>query len=73
VIALGYWVARATVFSVPDYCPDKIWEARPAECDWSVLDVALFATLPLLVIATLLLAAVGLFRRIRARRQRTLL
>jgi hypothetical protein len=72
-IALGYWLARATVFSVPDYCPDKIWEARPADCDWSALDVALFATLPLLMIATLVVATVGLIRRLRARRQRPLL
>jgi len=69
VLALGYYALRVTLLAVPDYCPDKIWDAKPPECDWSTLDVALFTALPLLVVATAVFGVVTLVRNLRESRR----
>ena len=69
VLALGYYALRVTLLAVPDYCPDKIWDAKPPECDWSTLDVALFTALPLLVVATAVIGVVTLVRNLRESRR----
>jgi hypothetical protein len=33
-------------------CPDKIWEARPKECEGSVFDLIVWLGLPLAPLAT---------------------
>jgi len=69
VLALGYYALRVTLLAVPDYCPDKIWDAKPPECDWSTLDVAVFTALPLLVVATAVIGVVTLVRNLRESRR----
>jgi hypothetical protein len=69
VLALGYYALRVSLLAVPDYCPDKIWDDRPPECEWTSFDVALFATLPMLVVATALFGLVTLVRKLRSIRR----
>ena len=69
VLALGYYALRVTLLAMPDHCPDKIWDAKPPECDWTTLDVALFTALPVLVAATALYGLVMLVRKLRGSRR----
>jgi hypothetical protein len=66
IVALGYYALRVTLLAVPDYCPDKIWDDGPPECDWTTLDVALFTTLPVLTVAIALFGLVTLVRKLRS-------
>lgn len=70
VLALGYWVLRATVLSVPDYCPDKIWETGPPECDYTTLDVAFLFTVAVLLVTTCLALVWTVARRLVDGRRR---
>lgn len=65
VVTLGYWLLRSTVSSVPDYCPDTIWESGPPECDFTVLDIAFFVSLPVLLALTLVAVIWAVVRRFR--------
>ena len=69
VLALGYYALRVTLLAVPDYCPDKIWDARPPECDWTSLDVAVVVARPVLVALTAEVSLVALVRKLRGGRR----
>jgi hypothetical protein len=64
-IALDYYALRVTAWAEPDYCPDRFWDSGPRECDWTVFDIALFVSLPLLAAATMVACAVAVIRRLR--------
>jgi lysylphosphatidylglycerol synthetase-like protein (DUF2156 family) len=72
IIALGYWLLRATVLSAPEYCPDKIWESGPPECDYTPLDVAFFVSLPILLVLTAVATIWFVARRLRRPKQQAL-
>ena len=65
VVTLAYWLLRSTVLSVPDYCPDTIWETGPPECDYTVLDVAFLFSVPVLLALTVVAVIWAVARRLR--------
>lgn len=69
IVTLGYWLLRSTVLSVPDHCPDKIWESGPPECDFTVLDIAFFFSVPVLLALTLRAIIWTVSRRLRRPRR----